>query len=620
MTTEETTAALRHTWHFPLPRTHTGALLGNGTLGVMVWGEENILRITLGRADWWDHRGGRQWTGAMNFAAIRRLLEAGDEPGIRSLFSAAPERPGEPRQPSVLPIGRFELVFPEAIKLAIAVLDMREGEISVFATDETGNRLLLGALDIALRSPVLRLRFAANAPLPRVVCVPAWEHVGCHLRSISFREPEIKSDGSGWTQQTPAPDDANLTVRHAFAGRDEWRVSVALDSDGDSKTAADHDFLAASFEARAAWWRDYWRRVPRVDVPGGNWNFLYHYGLYKFASLTAPQGIAATLQGPWIEEYQMPPWSGDYHFNINVQMCYWPAFQSGLWEHLTPLFAMIERWLPILRQNAKKFAGIDDGYLLPHAVDDRCGIIGSFWTGTIDHACTAWIGKMMYDYWHYTGDAAFLRRLAFPFMVGVMKVYSAMFDRLPDGSLSMPVSVSPEYRGASMNAWGRNASFQLAACHWLANALETAAAVLGESPDPVWREIRSKLPKASLVSISGNAGGGGGRGAMDAPSRYGMDFFPRKAIATTRTSRGFVPLTFLIPTISESVRSRPIARDIGLLSEWGNGRAGPCLGRRCCTPALATRKCPNSSPTCGSAYSPTKDTARCTTRVFPVSR
>ena len=36
-------------WQFPLPRTHTGALLGNGVMGLMVWGDES-LHITVGRA------------------------------------------------------------------------------------------------------------------------------------------------------------------------------------------------------------------------------------------------------------------------------------------------------------------------------------------------------------------------------------------------------------------------------------------------------------------------------------------------------------------------------------------------------------------------------------------
>ena len=495
---------LTHAWSFPLPRPHTGPLLGNGTLGAMIWGEAGILRITLGRADWWDHRNGKPWTDSMSYAGIRRLLEAGDETGIRALFNRGQTAPGLPHHPSVLPLGRIELTFP-GVTLATATLDMGAGEIVIHARDDaTGQLRELGRLDLSPDAPVLRLRPAADTPVAQITCVPAWAQVGDHLRSISFVEPELLPDG--WVQRTPA--DATLTVRHrilvssdaastASPPNAEWRVTAVLGSE-DPESA-----LATSFASRAPWWSAYWQRVPHINVPNPRWSFLYHYGLYKFAGLTAPQGVAATLQGPWIEDYQMPPWSSDYHFNINVQMCYWPAYQAGLGDHLKPLFNLIEGWLPLLRDNARKFVGIDDGYLLPHAVDDRCSVIGTFWTGTIDHACTAWVGKMMYDYCDYTGDEAFLRRLVYPFLKGALRVYEEMLERKPDGTFSLPVSVSPEYRAAQMNAWGRDASFQLAACHWLAATLETTAALLGETPSPVWREIREKLPLAALHGAPG---------------------------------------------------------------------------------------------------------------------
>lgn len=32
---------------------------------------------------------------------------------------------------------------------------------------------------------------------------------------------------------------------------------------------------------------------------------------------------------------------------------------------------MVLSWRPLLRENARKFVGIDNGYVLPHSVDDR---------------------------------------------------------------------------------------------------------------------------------------------------------------------------------------------------------------------------------------------------------
>ena len=338
---------------------------------------------------------------------------------------------------------------------------------------------------------MLEIRCLDGFEIPEVVGVPAWEFVGAHLASVSFQPPEKLSDGiEGWRQKTPADEAVSI----GWVRDEQSRVLRVAATIGENLNTV---LSGASCAANAAWWKAYWARVPSIDVPDEAYASLLAYGLYKFAGLTRPSGVAATLQGPWIEEYQMPPWSSDYHFNINVQMCYWPAYQAGLFEHLMPLFRMIEQWLPTLRQNAKLFVGIDDGYLLPHAVDDRCGIIGAFWTGTVDHACTAWVARMMYDYWSYSGDETFLRETAFPFMKGAMRVYEAMMESRADGSLSMALSVSPEYRGADMNAWGRDASFQLAACHTLAEGLQRAAAVLGETPSPAWQVIREQLPLAS---------------------------------------------------------------------------------------------------------------------------
>ena len=83
-------------WDFPLPRTHTGILQGNGTLGSMIWGEGRILCITIGRADLWDHRGGMPWTKEMSYKNIRRCLDGNDEKGLRKLFETGVKRKGEP--------------------------------------------------------------------------------------------------------------------------------------------------------------------------------------------------------------------------------------------------------------------------------------------------------------------------------------------------------------------------------------------------------------------------------------------------------------------------------------------------------------------------------------------
>jgi alpha-L-fucosidase 2 len=497
-----------YTWEFPLKGAHTGVLLGNGVAGAMIWGERNILCITLNRADFWDHRGGREWSPEMKFDTIRELLSRGDEQRLRAIFEGEEPSEGMPQSPSLLPLGRLEVIFPEKVRLVAAKLAITRGIVEIEALDSKGESRT-ARIAISRTAPVIVSSFPESLQPELVRRVSAHEFIGKKLASLSIAGPEMfeKERFAGWVQSRPA--DEPLCAGYRF---DVSRLGIALtygktveEARDNAERLVDEADAAgdtAFYDDVAQWWQSYWADMPSVDIPNDTIQTLYEYGMYKFACYTAPDGAPGTLQGPWIEEFRMPPWSSDYHFNINVQMCYWPAYQSGKLEFLRPLFDMIWSWRDSMRTNAELFVGVKDGYLLPHSVDDRCVITGAFWTGTIDHACTAWVGKMMYDYWLYGGDELFLRETAYPFMVGAMRVYEEMLDREADGFV-LPVSVSPEYRGNGMDAWGRNASFQLGAIHWLIEALHNAAAVLGETPKPLWAEIQKGLPKACVESPEG---------------------------------------------------------------------------------------------------------------------
>ncbi|TVR59001.1 MAG: hypothetical protein EA426_07770 [Spirochaetaceae bacterium] len=492
------------TWNFPLRRTHAGVPVGNGRTGLLIWGENENLRLTIGRADLWDHRGGMAWTAKQNYRDIRACLENDDAAGIAAIFRPDTEgRPGVPARPSVLPLGRIDVKLKTGCRLKRAKLVMGKGLVAVEYDDGDAEK----TIHVGLHPSADRAWIRGTHDVAEINAVPSWQIMRDNLAALSFEEPSaISSDGvEGWSWSLPT-DPGVFVAWHRDESSDVVPIVVERFTNEDPSTVA-RTLLAAAAPSRdesetVAWWYAYWKTVPPVDLPNPVVQEIYDYGMYCFAGLTNPAGVAATLQGPWIEEYAFPPWSSDYHFNINVQMCYSPAFRSGLFDHLKPLFDLVWSWRDRLRENARNFIGIDDGYMLPHAVDDRCTCMGSFWTGTIDHACTAWVAQMMYDYADYSGDVEFLRDVAYPFMHGTFAVYLAMLERDPktDG-LRLPVSVSPEYRGSAMNAWGANASFQLAALHRLAENLLSAAELLGEKPEHEWRDTIDRLPKACVQSI-----------------------------------------------------------------------------------------------------------------------
>ncbi len=497
-------------WAFPLPRTHTGLLLGNATMGLMIWGEDNLLKITIGRADLWDHRGGMTWSAKQNFADIRRCLEANDEARLRSLFVTdtqdQPGQPGQPQRPSIIPVGRVDLELANGVVLQTGSLDMATGiaTITCLHNGVEKNITVIQSMDQQLAA----ITFDDPTILAKCINMPAYVTAGDQLKDISFAPPTHIDDPTFGGFIQPFPNDPGIAAGYQRDGNTLWLTTTRNDSvdamHADTKNTLNKVIsqgLPTITQANKTWWDTYWQDVPQLDLPNDKLQFLYDYGMYKFACSSQPDGIACTLQGPWIEDYTLPPWSSDYHFNINVQMCYWPAYKGNRLSHLKPLFDLIFSWEDTLRENARLFVGINDGIMMPHAVDDRCVCMGGFWTGCIDHACSAWMAMMMFDYVRYTGDMDYLQDKVYPFMAGTMRVYEAMLEKVGD-AYSLPVSVSPEYRGAEMNAWGRDASFQLAAIHRLLEDLVQASKMLQIPVDQNWLDIQQHLPCVTTKDVN----------------------------------------------------------------------------------------------------------------------
>ena len=502
-------------WHFPLPRTHTGILLGNGTQGLMVWGVDS-LNITVARAGFWDHRGGNPFETRATFASVRRLLEANDEAGIQTLFGKQEHGVTPGRRPQQIGGGRLELSLGKGWHPVEGRLDTSRAILTVRFT---GPRRKSSHIVIrqAMGEEVAWLDLDATAArLVRIKLVPSWDHVAADLTAAGCTPPErwTERNGGGFCQSLPEDDPMAMAWK-----RDGRRITLATALGPDAAPTVRQRVAAgispALIRSTEAWWRDYARDVPRLALPDPALQQAYDYGVYKQAGLTTPSGVAAALQGPWMEEYQLPPWSNDYHFNINLEMIYWPCLGTNRLDHLAPLWRMIESWMPRLKRNGEAFFGVPGAIMLPHAVDDRCQVVGQFWAGTIDHACTAWMAQLAWLHYRYSMDERVLRDIAWPLLNGAFNGFRAMLEEVDEEGvqrLSLPVSVSPEYNASQMNAWGRDSSFQLAALHGTAALLQKAAAVLAQPEDPRWAEVLARVPPYTLIGA--NPGASRGRIAL----------------------------------------------------------------------------------------------------------
>ncbi|WP_422769858.1 glycosyl hydrolase family 95 catalytic domain-containing protein [Plantactinospora sp. WMMC1484] len=182
---------------------------------------------------------------------------------------------------------------------------------------------------------------------------------------------------------------------------------------------------------------------------------FFCYGRYLLIASSRAGSLPANLQGVWNNSTN-PPWSADYHVNINLQMNYWPAETTNLAETTAPLFDYVDAMVPPGRVTAEQIYG-NRGWVVNNETNPY-GFTGlhdwatSFWFPEAG----AWLAQHYYEHYRFTRDETFLRERAYPLMKELALFWLDELVVDPrDGTLVVSPSYSPEQgdftAGASMS-------------------------------------------------------------------------------------------------------------------------------------------------------------------------
>ncbi len=179
---------------------------------------------------------------------------------------------------------------------------------------------------------------------------------------------------------------------------------------------------------------------------------FFHYGRYLLIASSRPGSLPANLQGVW-NNSTGPPWSADYHTNINLQMNYWPAEVANLSETVEPLTRFVEALRAPGERTATEMFG-SRGWVV-HNETNPFGFTGvhdwstSFWFPE----AAAWLTQHLYDHYRFTGDLTYLRNRAYPLMKSAAQFWLDNLHTDPrDGKLVVSPSYSPEHGDFSAGA------------------------------------------------------------------------------------------------------------------------------------------------------------------------
>ncbi|HHU74479.1 MAG TPA: glycoside hydrolase family 95 protein [Clostridiales bacterium] len=230
----------------------------------------------------------------------------------------------------------------------------------------------------------------------------------------------------------------------------------------------------------------------------------FNYGRYLLCASSANGELPANLQGKWNEEL-VPPWDCDYHYDVNLQMNYWPAENGHLEEYTEALIKYLEKMIPYGRDAAKKLFGCN-GIWLPLSSDVwGCATPETYgwsvWVGV-----AAWLAQHMWWHYEYGQDLEFLEERAYPFIKEVAAFYEDFLIKDENGIYQVVPSQSPE------NRFVGGGDFPVTICvsssidiqlimDLLSHAIRAAKILkVDENKQEIWQEILDYLPPLKIGS------------------------------------------------------------------------------------------------------------------------
>ncbi len=172
----------------------------------------------------------------------------------------------------------------------------------------------------------------------------------------------------------------------------------------------------------------------------------FQFGRYLLIASSRPGSLPANLQGVWNNSIT-PPWNGDYHVNVNLQMNYWLAETTNLPELAEPFFDFVDSLVAPGTIAAQKVAGVNKGWtlFLNTNIWGFTGVIDwptAFW----QPEAAAWLAQHYYEHYLFSGDKKFLRKRAYPLMKSASEFWLEFLIKDPrDGKWIVSPSFSPEH-------------------------------------------------------------------------------------------------------------------------------------------------------------------------------
>lgn len=490
-----------------------GIPLGNGMLGALVWQKNGKLRISIDRADLWDIRPTKeiekftyQWAYEHKLSGDwDTVWKVADEPYDRD---AAPTKiPGAAVEFEISNLGRVSSVSLD-INSAICSIHWAKGMSFLICVDATRNLIWYRWEGVSVNPELIPPAYASantEKAANEVVEGQDLRRLGYAKGTVLKKKNRLQYDQTCWgplKYQAVAGWKANenssygiFSISSHYSDRPKATKAAAL-----VKKALKETF-DEGIAAHKQWWKQYWEKSS-IRIPDPMLEKQWYLEMYKFGSASRNGSPPISLQAVWTADNgKLPPWKGDFHNDLNTQLSYWPAYSSNHLEEA----AVFTDWLwenkPYFESYAKRVFGTD-GINVPGVATLRGKEMGGWHMYAMSPTVSCWLSQHFYWQWKYSQDRKFLEERAYPWIKGTA-THIEQLMKLKNGTLSLPLSSSPEFNDGGIKAWFlQMTNFDRSLClYTFAKAEELANELNLEADARHWEEISNQLPEL-LIDLS----------------------------------------------------------------------------------------------------------------------
>lgn len=459
---------------------HEGLMLGNGHLGALIYGKEQIT-ISLDRVDLWDNRLPEELKeNGFNYHNMIKCLRNDWDEYIR-LFDKCYNHP-----------------YPTKINAGSIVF---ESDVSKKTKWE-----------LNIQKPFFKIDDSFSGYLDAnkdVLVIHYPKDVGFHFMMPEYLSSDDKNKGLGYPKhQEIADGDYRYIIQETLCGyrygvmtysfikNSERILLVTVYKNEDIQHVKEllKDYknnLENNMDAHFKYWKKYYA-TSTINTPDNSLNRTYNFGRYFFAC-NSRKDYPMSLEGIWTRnDGQLPPWKGDYHMDINLQMSYESYMKTGNFNEGKVLVDYLWSNRNKFQKLAKSFCN-SDGYFIPGAMSQDCTPLGGWPMYALNPCNSIWISSSFDNYYRFAGNKAFLKNRAFPFIQNIEKCISSLLVKNDEGKLQLEFSASPEINDCEKSAILKyQSNYELAMLHYLYRILIEYSHILG-SDDAYYQKQQSLL-------------------------------------------------------------------------------------------------------------------------------